>query len=93
MKQVQFNVDYSFCPKDHPWIFVPSSTLYSDVFYCENCDCFYFPSVEKLTKEKLNREFSSDRANDIIKQAKFIQWKNSLRYSDMKEIKDLTPSS
>jgi len=87
MREIKFNVDYTFCPKGHgDWVFVPSSTLYADVFWCEKCDCFYFPTVEKMTKEKLNKEFYSDRAQEIIDRAKFLKWKESLEYSDMENL-------
>lgn len=79
---ITFNTDFSYCPKGHEWRFIPSSTLYGDIFWCEQCDCFYYPSVKKLTKENLNKEFYSDRAEDLIKRAKFLQWKDSLNYKD-----------
>lgn len=87
MRDITFQIDYTFCPKGHgDWVFVPSSTLYADVFWCEKCDCFYSPTVEKMTKEKLNKEFYSDRAADIIERAKFLKWKDGLNYSDMKNL-------
>lgn len=83
MKQITFSVDFSYCPKGHSWTFVPPSTLYSDIFWCEDCNLFYYPSVKPITKEKLNLNFSSDRASDIIKLAKFKKWKDTLSIKDM----------
>lgn len=84
MKTLSFQVDYSFCPEGHnEWVFVPSSTLYGDIFWCDKCDCFYLPSVKKISKERLNVGFLSDRAQEIIELARFIKWKNSLSVKDM----------
>lgn len=83
MKTISFNIDYSYCPKGHSWIFISQSTLYSDIFWCEDCDLFYYPSVKPLTQAKLNENFSSDRAYDIIKLAKFKKWKDTLSLKDM----------
>jgi len=84
MKESEFSIDWTYCPKGHgDWIFIPSSTLYSDIFWCEKCDCFYYPSVKKIGKEELNKNYNSDRADDLIKRANFLKWKNSLSYKDM----------
>lgn len=89
MKKIAFDLDYQFCPKGHLWTFVPVSTLYSDIFWCEKCDCFYEPSVRKITKEILNKNFSSDRASEIISLAKFYNWRSSLSKKDMEIYKKL----
>ncbi len=87
MKNLTFQIDYTYCPKGHgDWIFIPSSILYPDIFYCESCDCFYEPSVKKLERGKINKEFSSDREADLIKRAKFLKWKSNLQLSDMPSV-------
>jgi len=84
MRHIQFQTDYTYCPKGHgDWVFVPASTLYPDIFWCGKCDLFYEPSVRALSQEKLNKEFSSDRAAEIIKRATFLEWKSKLQPSDM----------
>jgi len=89
MREIKFDVDYTFCPKGHSWTFIPASTMYSAIFWCKECDCFYTPVVESLTKEKLNEQFSSDRALDLIKFAEFIRWKKGLNRKDMEKYKSL----
>ena len=84
MKNITFNVDYTYCPKGHgDWIFVGSTTLYSNIFWCEKCNCFYEPSVRKVTAEDINKNFNSDRAKEIVKRAEFLKWKSGLSYKDM----------
>ena len=83
MKQTTFNIDYTFCPKGHAWIFIPSSTLYSDLFWCSKCDCFYEPRIGVVKKESIKKQFVSDRVNDLINRAKFLDWKSKLEYNDM----------
>ena len=90
MKQLQFSVDYEFCPKGHTWVFIPASNLYSDIFWCGTCEKFYYPSVKSMPKEKLNEMFASDRAGELIKRAEFIKWKNGLNVNDMKYFKELS---
>lgn len=78
------NWDDTYCPKGHSgWVFIPASTLYSDIYYCPECKVFYYPTVKKLTREQLNREYSTDRATELIKRAEFITWKNKLTPRDM----------
>ncbi len=84
MREIKFSIDYTYCPKGHgDWIFIPSSILYSDVFWCEECGFFYEPSVKKLLSSDINKEYNSDRADELVKRADFIKWKNSLKQSDM----------
>ncbi len=64
-------------------MFVPASGLYSDIYWCEKCDCFYFPKVQSQSYEQLNKQFSSDRAAELIKRAEFLRWKDNLNYADM----------
>ena len=74
----------TYCPKGHgDWVFVPASTLYSDIYWCEKCNSFYYPKVAPMTAERLNKDYSSDRAGDLIKRAKFIKWKSELQPKDM----------
>lgn len=88
MKEVKFNIDYTYCPKGHgDWVFIPSSFLYSDLFWCENCHCFYEPSVRRIDSEKINKSFSSDRASELVERANYIKWKNSLTMNDFKKLK------
>ena len=79
-----FQIDYEYCPKGHEdWVYIPSSTLYPDVFWCEKCDCFYEPTVEKLVRGKINKNFNSDREQDLIDCARFLRWKERLQPKDM----------
>lgn len=85
MKTHTFSLDYTYCPKGHTdWVYIKSSTLYSDIFWCEKCDCFYEPSVRKIARGVINKNYSSDREGDLIKRAKFTAWKETLTYNDMK---------
>lgn len=79
----RFSIDYTCCPKGHRWIFIPSSTLYSDTWYCEDCECLYEPSVRKIKKGNINKNFHTDREADILKRGKFLKWKDKLTYKDM----------
>lgn len=84
MKNLTFQIDYEYCPKGHgDWIFIPSSTLYPDIFWCEKCDCFYEPSVRTVKRGTINKNFNSDREKDLIDRAKFLNWKNKLQPKDM----------
>lgn len=79
-----FQIDYTFCPKGHgEWVFVPSSTLYPDIFWCPACDCFYEPELRPVKRGKINEDFSSDREGAIIERARFLQWKSKLQPKDM----------
>jgi len=84
MRNLNFQIDYTYCPKGHgDWIFIPSSTLYPDIFWCKQCDCFYEPSVRAVKRGMINKNFYSDRELDLIKHAEFIEWKKGLNYKDM----------
>lgn len=84
MKTITFNIDYQFCPEGHgDWIFIPSSTLHSDIWWCKECDCFYEPSVKKIKYGVINKNYNSDREDDLKKRAIFLKWKNGLSYKDM----------
>lgn len=76
--------DDRHCPKGHGnWVFIPASILYSDLYWCEDCECFYEPIVKKLPYDVLNEQYSSDRAADLVKRARFLMWKDSLTMKDM----------
>ena len=91
MKNLTFNIDYTYCPKGHgTWTHIPSSTLYSDIFFCEDCDCFYQPSVRAIKRGTINKNYNSDREGDLIKMAKFINWKKQLTMIDMNKL-PITP--
>ena len=83
MKKLTFEIDYSYCPKGHSWLFIPTSTLFADLFWCRECDCFYEPSVRVVKYGVINKNFNSDREKDLIKRAKFLEWKKTLNYKDM----------
>lgn len=81
--------DDRYCPKGHgDWVFIPASTLYSDIYWCELCDCFYYPRVQAQSYESLNKNYSSDRAKALIDRAKFLKWKSKLQQKDMPEVLD-----
>lgn len=82
MKTIQFEIDYSFCPEGHRWVYLSANLLYPDVFYCEKCNCFYEPTVRKVERGAINKDFSSDRERDLIARAKFLDWKNNLTFKD-----------
>lgn len=83
MKTVTFNIDYTYCPEGHAWTFIPASTMYSDIFWCEKCECFYYPSVKRMTADQLNKDFCGDRAADLIRYAEFLRWREGLSIKDM----------
>lgn len=78
--------DDEYCPNGHKWIFIPSSTLYSDLYLCKECDCFYQPTVKRLAKERIAQQYTSDRVGQLIERAEFLEWKNNLKYKDWKEL-------
>lgn len=83
-RKLQFDIDYTYCPKGHgDWTFIPTSTLYSDLFWCEKCNYFYEPSIKMIKKGDINKHFNSDRENDLKIRAKFLKWKSGLSYIDM----------
>jgi hypothetical protein len=76
--------DDTYCPEGHgAWVFIPAATLYSDIYWCRVCDCFYQPTVKRVTYDKLNREFSSDRAEALRQRGAFLAWKANLSPKDM----------
>ncbi len=84
MRQLTFDMDYTYCPKGHgDWIHMPSSTLYPDVFWCDKCDCFYEPSVRPLKKGKIDEDYTVGREDQLKKMAKFISWREGLSFKDM----------
>lgn len=79
-----YSWDDTYCPKGHgSWVFVPASTLYPDIYWCDKCDCFYNPICVEMSYDELNEDFSSDRASDLIQWAKFLKWRDSLSPKDM----------
>ena len=88
MRDIRFQIDCTYCPKGHEdWVFVPSSILYPDVFWCKKCDCFYEPSVIAVKRGSINKDFSSDREADLIERAEFLEWKSKLQPKDMPPLK------
>lgn len=82
-----YSWDDRYCPKGHgDWVFIPPSTLHSDIYWCEKCDLFYCPKVAPLTKAKLNEEYTSDRAAALIEYAEFLQWRANLTPQDMTQL-------
>lgn len=78
--------DDTYCPAGHgDWVFISATTLYSDLYWCPTCDCFYQPTVKKITYEELNKDFSSDRAADLVERGRFLKWKDGLSYKDMED--------
>lgn len=83
MKRYSFEIDYTFCPEGHgSWTFIGSSILYSDIFYCTDCDCFYVPSLRKIVRGEINKDYTSDREADLIRLANFKRWKSKLTIED-----------
>ena len=86
MKKLTLDIDYTYCPKGHgDWVYIPSSTLYSDLWWCKDCDCFYQPSVKRIEKGVINKNFNSDREKDLRNYADFLQWKQRLSIKDYRE--------
>lgn len=83
-----------YCPKGHgDWTLIPASTLYYQIIWCEKCECFYENTLKKVTSESLNKNFSCDRAKELIDYARFIKWKSGLSMSDMKKFNPQTPDT
>lgn len=80
--KLTFRIDYEFCPKGHKWVFL-SGCQHSDCWWCEECNCFYEPSVRKLKLGVINKNYYCDREAELIQTAKFKQWKEKLTIKDM----------
>lgn len=76
---VTYDINDTYCPKGHKWIFVPSSLLFSDCYYCKACDKIYQPTVKEVTKKYFEENFNTDRFNDIKEFAEFIEAKEKIR--------------
>lgn len=83
MKTVTYNIGYTYCPNDHLLIFVPSSTLYSDCYYCKNCNKIYAPVLEEKTKAYFKEEYVTDRFNEIRNYALFLEGKEKVNRNDL----------
>ena len=77
-----FNIDYTNCPKGHNWIFIPDSILCYEVWWCEDCQCFYEPTVRKLNQKKIDEQFGKGRSEQLKQRANFIKWKSNLKMAD-----------
>lgn len=80
---VTYDLNDKYCPRGHNWIRVPSSLLFSDCYYCEACDKIFEPTVKEVTKKWFEKNFHSDRFNEIKDLAKLIEAKNKVTKADL----------
>jgi hypothetical protein len=63
--EVTYQIDDRFCPKGHKWIRHNASLLFSDCYYCKDCDKIFIPTVKELTKEWFEKNYNSRRFEEI----------------------------
>lgn len=64
-----YNIDDRYCPKGHLWIFVPSSLVFQDCYYCQGCDKIYRVTYKEVTREWFQKNYNSDRFQAIKNRA------------------------
>lgn len=75
-----------YCPQGHRWIFVSNTMLYSDFYYCPECDKIYEPTVRELTKKEVNEQFSSDRYAKMKDYANILKAKDLVTPDDLRKL-------
>ncbi len=80
---VTYDIDDKFCPDGHKWIRVGSTLLYSDCYYCKQCDKIYEPSVKEVPKAYFKKTFSTDRFNGIKKLALMLEARDKVDVEDL----------
>ena len=77
---------WKFCPEGHKWEAVSNTGLYSDYYYCPECNEIYIPTVEKITKEEVNKQFSSDRYSAMIEYANVLKATDLVTPDDLRKL-------
>ena len=73
----------TFCPLGHSWIFVGSTTLYSDYYYCPKCDKIYSPTVREVTEDEVSEQFISKRYDQMKEYALILKAKERVTKGDL----------
>lgn len=80
---VTYQINDDYCPKGHKWTFVGATTLFSDCYYCKECDKIYQPTVKEVTKEWFKKNFHTDRYNDIKYYASVLDAREKVKNEDL----------
>ena len=85
---VTYQIRDDYCPEGHgSWLFVPSSTLYSDYYWCKECNLFYVPTVKAKTAEEVNKEFfGTNRAQELKEYAEFLAARKRVTKEQLKQL-------
>jgi len=76
----------NYCPEGHSIIEVKESLLYSHYFYCKECNKIFVPTLIELNKSIIEKTYCSDRYNELIEHAKFLEAKSRVKLSDLKKL-------
>ena len=80
---VTYQLNDEDCHCGMRWIFVKSSTLYPDYYYCKHCDSFFVPRTRRVSEEEINAEYCSDRAQEMKEYALLVEAKKKITYNDL----------
>jgi len=73
----------AFCPScDNKLIYVASSLLFSECYYCESCDKFYHKRLVSISEESF-KNFSSQRRKELVTLARIIKAKTKVTREDL----------
>ena len=75
-----------YCVCGHVWVKVFNTMLYSDCYYCPNCDKVFAVTVREVTREEFEETYVSDRFEQIKKHALFKQAKRKITPDDLKKL-------
>lgn len=68
---------------------VSTSVLYGTYFYCDECKELFQIKLTKLKKEKIDKEFSEGRYDEMKFLAKTIVEKSKITLEDLKKLNRL----
>lgn len=71
------------CPKDHFLVEVFNTTMFSDCYYCKNCDKIYQDELKEIPKSFFAQNYNSDRFGEIKKFAEIKQAKRKVTQDDL----------
>lgn len=80
---VTYDINDKYCPEGHSWLFLPSSLLFGDCYYCKSCDKIYRPSIEEVSKEWFKEHFVSDRFNQIKELSEVLEARKKVSTEDL----------
>jgi hypothetical protein len=84
---VTYEIDDRYCPSGHKWTRLKANLVFSDCYFCFNCDKVYQPTVQEVTKEWFKENYNTDRFNDIKQMARVKEAFKKVTHEDLIKMK------